>query len=99
MSIKETGTKFFKNEEEMDTFLEDLQPGSTVVIKEWANVSLAKEMDYDEELALGRNVQATWMSGKNLTKSEYYPNGITADDGDIYWYSHDKLWQLIPAFG
>ena len=52
MSIKETGTKFFKNEEEMDTFLEDLQPGSTVVIKE-ANVSLAKEMDYVEELVTG----------------------------------------------
>ena len=75
------GMKYFKTEEEMDTFLEDLLPSSTVVIKEddskWC---------------------ATWFSGKNFTKSEYYPDGISAADGEIYWYSHDKLWQQIPAF-
>jgi len=77
----ESGTQLFKTEEEMDTFLEDLQPGSTVVIKE----------DNTEWCA-------TWFPGKNFTKSEYYPDGISGDDGEIYWYSHEKLWQLIPAF-
>jgi len=83
------GTQFFKTEEEMDTFLEDLQPGSTVVIKEWRNPG--QDFSVDE-------FQATWFPGKNFTKSEYYPDGISADDGEIYWYSHEKLWQLIPAF-
>ena len=83
-----TGTQFFQTEEEMDTFLEDLQPGSTVVIREWPNGGQSYVDEY----------QATWFPGKNITKSEYYPNGISLDDGDIYWYSKDKLWQLIPAF-
>ena len=78
-----TGTQFFPSEEEMDIFLEDLQPGSTVIIREW----------HDGDF------QATWFPGKNMTSSEYYPEGVSADDGDIYWYSKDKLWQLIPAFG
>ncbi|MED5450693.1 MAG: hypothetical protein VX982_06285 [Chloroflexota bacterium] len=41
---------------------------------------------------------ATWFPGKNFSKSKYYPNGISADDGEIYWYSKEKLWTLIPAF-
>ena len=75
------GTQFFTNEEEMDVFLEDLQPGSTVIIKELP----------DDEF------QATWCPGKNI--AEYFPEGAGATDGDIYWYSKDKLWHLIPAFG
>ena len=76
-----TGTQFFASEDEMDIFLEDLQPGSTVIIKEWP--------DYE--------FQATWCPGKNI--AEYFPEGAQATDGDIYWYSKDKLWHLIPAFG
>ena len=41
---------------------------------------------------------ATWFQDKDVTKSEYYPNGISADDGEIYRYSKEKLWTLIPAF-
>ena len=87
--MEKTGTQFFPTEEAMDTFLEDLHPGSTVVIKEWPNGGQSYVDEY----------QATWVFGKNITNSEYYTNGVSADDGDIYWYSHDKLWQLIPAFG
>jgi len=87
--MKESGTQFFKTEEEMDTFLEDLQPGSTVVIKEWHNDG--QDFAVDE-------FQATWFPGKNMTDNEYYPNGIGGDDGEIYWFGHDKLWYLIPAF-
>ena len=83
-----TGTQFFTNEDEMDVFLEDLQPGSTVVIRDWRTSDPSCVVDY----------QATWFPGKNITKSEYYPNGIGLDDGDIYWYTKDRLWQLIPAF-
>ena len=82
MSIPEkTGTQFFPSEEEMDMFLEDLQPGSTVIIKEWP----------DDEF------QASWCPGKNI--AEYFPEGAGCTDGDIYWYSKDRLWHLIPAFG
>ena len=65
----------------MDIFLEDLQPGSTVIIREWH--------DGDWE--------ASWCPGKNI--AEYFPEGARASDGDIYWYSKDRLWHLIPAFG
>ena len=83
-----SGTKFFPTEEEMDIFLEDLRPGSSVIIKEWPDGGQSYVDEY----------QATWFPGKNMTGSEYYPEGVSADDGDIYWYSKDKLWQLIPAF-
>jgi len=83
-----TGTQFFQTEEEMDYFLDNMHPGSTVVIREWPNGGQSYVDEY----------QATWFPGKNITKSEYYPNGIGLDDGDIYWYTKDRLWQLIPAF-
>ena len=81
MSMSRTGTQFFPTESEMDIFLEDLQPGSTVIIKEWP----------DDEF------QASWCPGKNI--AEYFPEGARCTDGDIYWYSKDRLWHLIPAFG
>jgi len=80
MSIPISGTKFFTSEDKMDIFLEDLQPGSTVIIKEWP----------DDEF------HASWCPGTDIGK--YFPEGVRATDGDIYWYSKDKLWQLIPAF-
>ena len=82
MSIPEkTGTQFFPSEEEMDIFLEEMNPGSTVIIREW----------HDGDF------QASWCPGKNI--AEYFPEGAGATDGDIYWYSKDRLWHLIPAFG
>ena len=40
--------------------------------------------------------EVRWCPGKNITK--HFDEGANGSE-DIYWYSHDKLWQLIPAFG
>jgi hypothetical protein len=82
--LEQTGRQFFPSEEEMDIFLEDIRPGSTVIIREWGS-------DDDEAF------EASWCPGKNI--AEYFPEGAGVTDGDIYWYSKDKLWHLIPAFG
>ena len=37
-----------------------------------------------------------WCPGKNITK--HFDEGANGSE-TIYWYSHDKLWQHIPAFG
>ena len=40
--------------------------------------------------------EVRWGPGKNITK--HFDEGANGSE-DIYWYSHDKLWQHIPAFG
>ena len=40
--------------------------------------------------------EVRWCPGKNITK--HFDKGANSNE-DIYWYSHDKLWQHIPAFG
>jgi len=40
--------------------------------------------------------EVRWCPGKNITK--HFDEGANGSE-DIYWYSHDKLWQHIPAFG
>ena len=76
-SIPTTGTASFDTEELMDEFLNEINPGSTVMIKE-------------------HNWEIRWCPGKNITK--HFDEGANGSE-DIYWYSHDKLWQHIPAFG
>ena len=76
-SVPTIGTAAFDTEYQMDIFLSELTPGSTVMIKEdsW---------------------EVRWCPGKNITK--HFDEGANGSE-DIYWYSHDKLWQHIPAFG
>lgn len=52
MDMIDIGTDFFPSEEEMDVFLKDMNPGSTVIIKE-----------HDD----GR-WQASWCPGTDITK-------------------------------
>ena len=40
--------------------------------------------------------EVRWCPGKDITK--HFDEGANSSE-DIYWYSHDKLWQHIPAFG
>ena len=76
-SVPTTGTASFDTEELMDEFLNEINPGSTVMIKE-------------------DNWEIRWCPGKNIGK--HFDEGANSGE-DIYWYSKNKLWQLIPAFG
>ena len=40
--------------------------------------------------------EVRWCPGKNITK--HFDKGANSRE-DIYWYSHDKIRQHIPAFG
>ena len=53
MSISTTGTAVFENEEQLDGFLEGLNPGSTVMITEGVN---------------GNTWGCRWCPGKNIGK-------------------------------
>ena len=85
MSIPTTGSAAFDTEELMDVFLSGITPCSTVMIKE---PGLCTEYENSWEVR--------WCPGKNITK--HFDEGANGGE-DIYWYTHDKLWQLIPAFG
>jgi len=60
-----------------------------------ANITPGSTVMIKEGIGIGKWT-CRWCPGKNITK--HFDEGANSTE-DIYWYSHNKLWQLIPAFG